>query len=203
VLSGLSRRRRTLPPPANANLPPVAQAVARALRGFSERGRAPAEIAAEPAAMHYVHTRARELLMTPRQIALVRENFAAVKPIADTAAALFYDRLFALDPALRALFKSDLRAQGAKLMQMIGVAVAGLHAPEALVPTLEDLGRRHRGYGVADRHYATVGEALIWTLERGLGAAFTTEARAAWLAAYTLLAGVMQAGAARPDAAAA
>jgi hemoglobin-like flavoprotein len=203
VLSGLSRRRRMQPPPANANFPPVAQAVARALRGLSERGRAPAETAAEPAALHYVHTRARALLMTPRQIALVRENFAAVKPIADTAAALFYDRLFALDPALRALFKSDMRAQGAKLMQMIGVAVAGLHAPEALVPTLEELGRRHRGYGVEDRHYATVGEALIWTLEEGLGAAFTAEARAAWLAAYMLLAGVMQAGAARPDAAAA
>lgn len=141
--------------------------------------------------------------MTPRQIALVRENFAAVKPIAGTAAALFYDRLFALDPALRALFKSDMREQGAKLMQMIGVAVAGLHAPEALVPTLRGLGRRHRGYGVEDRHYATVGEALIWTLRQGLGPAFTDEAREAWIAAYTLLAGVMQAGAAEADAAAA
>lgn len=139
--------------------------------------------------------------MTPSQIALVRENFAAVKPIAATAAALFYDRLFALDPSLRPLFKSDLGEQGAKLMQMIGVAVAGLHAPEALVPTLHGLGRRHRGYGVEDRHYATVGEALIWTLEQGLGPAFTAEARAAWLAAYGLLAGVMQAGAAQANAA--
>ncbi len=139
--------------------------------------------------------------MTPRQIALVRENFAAVKPIADAAAAIFYGRLFALDPSLRALFKSDMREQGAKLMQMIGVAVAGLHAPEALVPTLRALGRRHRGYGVEHRHYATVGEALIGTLEQGLGPAFTDEAREAWLAAYALLASVMQAGAAEAAAA--
>ena len=69
------------------------------------------------------------------------------------------------------------------------------------MPTLHGLGRRHRGYGVEDRHYATVGEALIWTLGQGLGPAFTDEARDAWLAAYTLLAGVMQAGAAQANAA--
>lgn len=190
----LGRSRRFPPAPANTNRPAAAAALAHALRGSS---------AGAETAPHYVRHRNRELLMTPRQIALVRENFAAVKPIAGTAAALFYDRLFALDPALRSLFKSDMREQGAKLMQMIGVAVAGLHAPEALVPTLRGLGRRHHGYGVEDRHYATVGEALIWTLEQGLGPAFTAEAREAWLAAYTLLASVMQAGAAEADAAAA
>lgn len=190
VLFGRSRR---FPPiPANTNRP--AAALACALRSSPQSAET---------APHYVRHRNRELLMTPRQIALVRETFAAVKPIAGTAAALFYDRLFALDPALRALFKSDMREQGAKLMQMIGVAVAGLHAPEALVPTLRGLGRRHRGYGVDDRHYDTVGEALIWTLGQGLGPAFTDEAREAWLAAYGLLAGVMQAGAAEADAAAA
>jgi hemoglobin-like flavoprotein len=140
--------------------------------------------------------------MTPRQIALVRETFATVKPIADAAAALFYERLFALDPSLRALFKSDMREQGAKLMQMIGAAVAGLDAPEKLAPTLHGLGRRHRGYGVEDRHYATVGEALLWTLAQGLGPAFTDEAREAWLAAYALLASVMKQGAAESKAAA-
>jgi hemoglobin-like flavoprotein len=133
--------------------------------------------------------------MTPRQIALVRETFAAVKPIAADAADLFYDRLFALDPSLRALFKSDLRAQGAKLMQMIGVAVAGLDKLETIVPAVKALGQRHRGYGVQPAHYATVGEALLWTLGKGLGPAFTDEARDAWLAAYTLLAGAMQQGA--------
>lgn len=139
--------------------------------------------------------------MTPRQIALVRETFAAVRPIADTAAALFYDRLFALDPALRALFKSDMREQGSKLMQTIGVAVAALHAPESLAPALQALGRRHHGYGVEDRHYATVAEALLWTLGQGLGPAFTDESRDAWRDAYTLLAGVMQSGAAQARAA--
>lgn len=140
--------------------------------------------------------------MTPRQITLVRETFAAVKPIAEQAAAQFYDRLFALDPSLRALFKSDMRAQGQKLMQMIDVAVAGLDKPEALVPAVRALGERHRGYGVAPAHYGTVGEALLWTLGKGLGPAFTDEARAAWLAAYGLLAGAMQQDASRPAAAA-
>ena len=134
--------------------------------------------------------------MTPQEIALVRTSFAAVRPIADQAAALFYERLFTLDPALRPMFKGDMRAQGAKLMQMIGLAVAGLDSLPTLVPALHDLGHRHAGYGVELRHYETVGSALIWTLEQGLGAAFTPAVRDAWLVAYHLLAKTMQAGAA-------
>jgi hemoglobin-like flavoprotein len=118
-----------------------------------------------------------------------------VVPIADTAAALFYGKLFELDPALKPLFTSDLREQGKKLMQMITVAVRGLGNLDALVPAVQELGRRHVAYGVKREHYDTVGTALLWTLEQGLGAAFTPEVRDAWATVYGLLATTMQAAA--------
>ena len=133
--------------------------------------------------------------MTPRQVELVQQSFLKVAPIADVAASLFYARLFELDPALQKLFSGDMKRQGAMLMNMIGGAVRGLTEPNALMPVLTALGRRHSGYGVVDSHYGTVAEALLWTLERGIGDEFTDEVRDAWVAAYTLMASVMQQGA--------
>jgi len=134
-------------------------------------------------------------MMTPDEKALVQSTFAQLVPIADQAAALFYARLFEMDPGLRPLFRSDMREQGKKLMQMIGACVNGLDALDQLVPTVKDLGRRHAGYGVTDAHYETVGGALLWTLERGLGSAFTPAVQAAWTTVYTVLATTMKAGA--------
>src|SRR3954470_25001772 len=114
------------------------------------------------------------------QIVLVQESWEKVLPIADQAAQLFYNRLFELDPSLRPMFTSDMMEQRKKLMQMITVAVRGLTRLEELVPAVEQLGARHGGYGVTEAHYATVAEALLWTLQRGLGEAFTDEVRAAW-----------------------
>jgi hemoglobin-like flavoprotein len=113
---------------------------------------------------------------TATQIALVQKTFAVIAPIADDAAVLFYRRLFEIDPRLQAMFKGDMTEQRKKLMQMLTAAVKGLDHLERLVPVVEDLGRRHAGYGVADEHYDTVGAALLWTLEKGLGDAFTPEA---------------------------
>lgn len=141
--------------------------------------------------------------MTPAQIDLVQTTFADVKPIAATAAELFYNRLFTLDPALRGMFTSDMGRQGQMLMSMIGAAVAGLRDLDRLVPVVRQLGARHVGYGVQPAHYATVGAALLWTLEQGLGPRFTPEVRDAWASAYTLLADVMQLGALEESAAAA
>ena len=135
--------------------------------------------------------------MTPNQITLVQTTWAKVVPIAPTAAALFYGKLFELDPALRPLFKSSIEAQGEKLMMMIGTAVGGLNDLGALVPAVEGLGRRHSGYGVEDKDYDTVGTALLWTLEQGLGSAFTPEVRQAWTATYVTLSGVMKSAAAK------
>ena len=123
----------------------------------------------------------------------VQESWEQVLPIADVAARLFYARLFELDPSLRSLFTAtDMPEQRKKLMQMITAAVKGLDHLEQLVPVLQDLGRRHAGYGVADAHYDTVGQALLWTLEKALGRAFTPELRLAWTTVYTLLATTMQ-----------
>jgi hemoglobin-like flavoprotein len=134
--------------------------------------------------------------MTPAQTILVQKTFAQVAPIADTAAALFYGRLFEIDPALRPLFKGDMAEQGRKLMQMIGVAVNGLDRLDQIVPAVQQLGIRHAGYGVKEEHYSTVAAALLWTLEQGLGADFTPDVKDAWTAAYTVLATTMQQAAA-------
>ncbi len=130
--------------------------------------------------------------MDASQVALVRDSFAKVVPITDTAASLFYGRLFELDPALKPLFKGDMAAQGRLLMQMIATAVNALDRLETIVPAVESLGKRHADYGVAASHYDTVGTALLWTLGQGLGPAFTPEVKAAWTETYGILAGVMK-----------
>lgn len=129
--------------------------------------------------------------MEASKITAVQDTFAMVEPIADKAAELFYGRLFELDPALKPLFKGDMTEQGAKLMKMIGIAVRGLTDLDSIVPAVKNLGARHVGYGVKEAHYATVGSALLWTLEQGLGDAFTDEVKGAWTDVYTLLADVM------------
>ena len=130
--------------------------------------------------------------MTPDQVRLVQDSFAKVRPIAGTAADLFYGRLFETAPQVRGLFPDDMTEQKRKLMAMLGMAVANLNHPESVVPALQDLGRKHVAYGTQAGHYAPVGDALLWTLERGLGPDFTPEVRDAWVATYALVAGVMQ-----------
>lgn len=136
--------------------------------------------------------------MTPQQITLIQTSWAAVLPIQDTAAGLFYQRLFVLDPSVRPMFKGDLAAQGKKLMQALGFIVNSLTRLDELVPVAQDMARRHVGYGVQAEHYETVGTALLWTLEQGLGSAFTDETRDAWATAYGTLAGVMKEAAYAP-----
>lgn len=134
--------------------------------------------------------------MTPEEIKLVQDSFSKVAPIAPQAAELFYNNLFTADPALKPLFKGDMKEQGAKLMQMITVAVSKLTDLGTLVPALQNLAKRHVGYGVKKEHYDTVGGALLLTLSQGLGDAFTPEVKAAWTSAYTLMATTMIAAAA-------
>ena len=129
--------------------------------------------------------------MTPNQIKLVQTSFAQVAPIAATAADLFYGRLFEIAPQVRAMFPDDLREQKKKLMAMLGTVVAGLNNLDTLMPAVRALGRRHGGYGVKAQHYAPVGAALLWTLEKGLGAAFTPDVKDAWATAYIVLSTTM------------
>jgi hemoglobin-like flavoprotein len=132
---------------------------------------------------------------TETDIALVRRTFDLVVPIAGVAADLFYDRLFYIAPSLRTMFPADMRDQKRKLMVMLAAAVHGLTDLDTLAPKLMELGARHAGYGVQDSHYKAVGEALIWTLERGLADAFTPQVERAWVRVYLLIAATMQAGA--------
>jgi nitric oxide dioxygenase len=145
--------------------------------------------------------------MNPQQIQLVQSSFARLAPVQQELAALFYARLFELDPGLRAMFTGDPAEQRTRLMAALRTVVAGLDKPEAIKPALWELGRRHARYGVQVEHYVTVGEALFWSLEQMLGETFGIETRRAWAAAYSLIAWTMVAAAeaelAEPDAEAA
>ncbi|RKR14269.1 hemoglobin-like flavoprotein [Maribacter vaceletii] len=132
--------------------------------------------------------------MEEKTISLVQESFEKVKPIASTAAEIFYTKLFELDPALKPLFPSDqekMAMQGNKLMTMLGSAVAGLSNLEMLVPVLENLGKKHVEYKVEPSHYNTVGAALLDTLSVGLGDDFTPEVKEAWTLVYGTMSDVM------------
>jgi hemoglobin-like flavoprotein len=137
----------------------------------------------------------QETFMTPEQVQLVQRSFVEVAALGDQVAVLFYQRLFELDPTLRPLFNDDLAAQRGKLLSALALVVDALDRPEEILPAVSELGRRHAGYGVEPDHYATVGSALIWTLEQGLDAEFTAPLRQAWREAYGLLAWTMIAAA--------
>ncbi len=132
---------------------------------------------------------------TATDIRLVRQTFDLVVPIAGVAADMFYERLFYMAPSLRRLFPGDMTDQKRKLMVMLAGIAHGLGDLDALVPQLLALGARHASYGVKDSHYKAVGDALIWTLERGLANAFTPDVERAWVRVYLLVAATMQAGA--------
>jgi hemoglobin-like flavoprotein len=136
--------------------------------------------------------------MTNEQINLVQASFEKIAPIADHAAALFYAKLFDLDPHLHRLFKGDMKEQGKKLMQVISTAVENLERIDEFVPHIKAMGARHSGYGVEEKDYETVGEALLWTLEKALSKDFTAETRAAWTTVYKLLADTMKQGSRKP-----
>ena len=130
--------------------------------------------------------------MTPEQIRRVQENFEQIAPLAGNLATAFYQRLFQLDATLRPLFNEDLSEQKTKLMMMLKFAVGTLDRMNVFEPSLEELGRKHVAYGVRDAHYDMVGTALVLTLRDMLGAALTEKLEAAWIAAYTLIAGTMR-----------
>jgi hemoglobin-like flavoprotein len=142
------------------------------------------------------------IAMTPDQVKLVQSSFAQVAPIADQAAMIFYDRLFEIAPNVKPFFKGDMAEQRRKLITMLSAVVNGLGDLNSILPAASALAKRHVGYGVEAGHYVTVGQALLWTLERGLGSAWTRDLAAAWTAAYTLLSDFMIAEAYRRPAAA-
>jgi hemoglobin-like flavoprotein len=129
--------------------------------------------------------------MNPSQIKLVQESLAKVGPIADQAAVMFYDRLFAVAPQVKAMFPADMTEQRKKLMATLSVVVNGLDDLETILPAASALATRHVSYGAKAEHYPVVGGALLWTLERGIGDNWTPEVADAWTAAYEMLSGFM------------
>jgi len=129
--------------------------------------------------------------MTPQQVTAIQESFAKVAPISEQAAALFYGRLFEIAPAVKPLFRGDMKEQGKKLMATLAVVVNGLSNLESILPAASALAKRHVSYGVQAADYTPVGAALLWTLEKGLGAQWTPDLAAAWTEAYTVLSGFM------------
>jgi hemoglobin-like flavoprotein len=141
-------------------------------------------------------------VMESKEVALVQSSFAEVKPISEQAAALFYGRLFEIAPAVKPLFKGDMAEQGRKLMASLAYVVNGLADLPSILPAASALAKRHVGYGAKPEHYGPVGEALLWTLEKGLGPKWTAETAAAWTKAYATLSGYMIAEACGKPAAA-
>jgi hemoglobin-like flavoprotein len=133
-------------------------------------------------------------MITETQIALVQSSFRHVLPIADSAGLLFYERVFTLAPGTRSLFADDIGPQAKRTMAAVATAVDGLGRLDEIAPFLVRLGARHVRYGVRPEHFDVVGEALLWTLEQGLGDHFTPPVRAAWTAAWDVIAGAMLTG---------
>ncbi len=129
--------------------------------------------------------------MTETQKELVQNSFEQLVPISEETAATFYARLFGILPEVKPLFKGNMKEQGRKLMQMIGYAVSSLDNLDVLIPAVKELGKRHVDYGVTPAHYASVGEALIWTIQQKLGDDFTPETKESWITVYTILAQCM------------
>jgi hemoglobin-like flavoprotein len=129
--------------------------------------------------------------MTPDQVKLVQQSFAKVAPISETAAVLFYDRLFEIAPSVKAMFPADMTEQRRKLMVMLAAVVNGLGDLNSILPAASALAKRHVNYGAKAEHYPVVGGALLWTLEKGLGDGWTPDIADAWTTAYGTLSGYM------------
>ena len=129
--------------------------------------------------------------MTPRQVALVQDSFAKVAPTSEATAVRFYDRLFDIGPQMRAMFPDDMFEQRRKLMATLAIVVNGLSNLELMLPTAASLATRHVAYGAKAEHYPVVGSALLWTVEKGLGADWTPDVADAWVTAYETLSGFM------------
>lgn len=130
-------------------------------------------------------------MVTPEQVERVQSSWAKVEPITETAAELFYGKLFELNPSLKILFPDDMVEQKKKLMQTLAVCVNGLTDLGEIVPAVQTLGKRHVDYKVRNEDYDTVGQALLWALEQGLGEAWNPTVKDAWAAVYGVLASTM------------
>ena len=131
-----------------------------------------------------------------RQVILVERSFEKIKPCAAEFAASFYHNLFRSSPKLRTMFKeTDMEKQQQKLVSALVLLVGNVRDPDHLVPMLRDLGARHKGYGVIEKHYPAVGGALLQTFEQYLKDDWTTDVQQAWTDTFDAIAQIMLEGA--------
>ena len=142
-------------------------------------------------------------IMTPEQVTVIQQSFSKVAPISEAAAVMFYDRLFEVAPSVRAMFPQDMTEQRKKLMGMLAAVVGGLSNLQSILPAASALARRHVAYGARAEHYPVVGATLLWTMEKGVGEAWTPELATAWSEAYGVLSSYMVSEASGPQAEAA
>jgi hemoglobin-like flavoprotein len=139
--------------------------------------------------------------MTPREVQLIQATYPSLRPIGDQAVALFFARLFELDPSLRPLFHGERSRHGRQLIDLLGHVVRHLdEAGPRLAQAFSDAARECSARLQAD-HYVTIGTALLWTLRQVLGAGFSAEVESAWAALYRRLSGEIHEGAATNRAA--
>ncbi len=190
----LARRQSAAPAPS---APAAPQTIAPAPAPAAPKAAAPVAAKAPAAAPG---NECQALGLTPDEIQLVQKSFTLVDPIADDTAALFYKKLFEIDPSIKPLFKGDMADQGSKMMSVLKTAIAGLDKFDQLVPALKIMGQRHQSYGTEFKHYESFAKALLWTLREGLKGAFTPEMEQAWAKTYSALAEAMMTGAGEPPA---
>lgn len=134
--------------------------------------------------------------MTSNNIELVKNSWAKVSGMDEqTVGALFYNRLFEIAPEVKPMFsRTPMPEQSKKLLIMLSYVIAKLDRLPDIIDEVEKLAQRHSAYGVKDAHYSAVGEALLWTLEKGLGEHWNDELKMAWMEVYATLVGAMIAG---------
>lgn len=130
-------------------------------------------------------------MLSSEDVASVKASWKSLSDL-DAVAALFYQNLFMIDPSLREYFPEDMEDQKKKLMTMLNLAVTNLDNLGPLTPAVIELGRRHIDYKIEKKHYQPVGQALLETLEAGLGERFTPALKASWTEVYLTLASTMQ-----------
>ncbi|MEP6749172.1 MAG: globin family protein [Bacteroidota bacterium] len=142
--------------------------------------------------LHYSIADQKKKAITQQQILLVQKTwklFRDIKP--EIIGDVFYSKLFADMPALKRMFKNSIASQYKKLIDMLSMMVGRLHNLQEITPEIEEMALRHVGYGVKPAHYKLVEDALLWTLERGLGNDWNEEVKKAWTDCYTILSGIM------------
>ena len=130
--------------------------------------------------------------LTQEQIQLVKKSWGPFRRIDPKLVGdVFYSRLFMNHPGLRRLFPKDMNEQYQKLLAMVNLVVGRLNQIDQLADVISELARRHKRYGVRVEHYTAVGNALLWTLEQGMGKDWRPDVREAWIACYSIISDTM------------